>query len=128
MSKKRENSWIEMCTVVLPRTIFASTLPNFELGPKRFNSSRGVSVTGRKKLNSIFLDSIAQDICNIKQTPSCSILQLCYFQIAQDIPFIKKNPNLSFFKLRNVFGDHNDNVGRGSTLIKKFSIQIHYVR
>ena len=42
--------------------------------------------------------------------------QLRYFEIAQDIYYIKQNPDLSYFELSYVFGEHNDSVGRGTTV------------
>jgi hypothetical protein len=82
--------------------------------------------------NKKILDSIAQDICNIKQTLSYSIIAATLFSNRAGHLLHKTNPNLSYFKLSNVFWEHNDSVGRETTvpnlLLQFFSIPIQYVR
>ena len=40
----------------------------------------------------------------------------CYFEIVQDIYYIKQTPDLSYLELSYVFWEHNDSVGRGTTV------------
>ena len=63
-----------------------------------------------------FLDSIAQDIYYIKQTPSCAILAATLFWNSAGHLLHNKKPDLSYFELSYVFWEHNDSVGRGTTV------------
>ena len=97
--------------------IFAATL--FWIGSKKI----------RVKLFSSFfpqlryflspqLDSIAQDIYYIKQTPSCAFFAITLFRNSAGNLLHKTNPDLSYFELSYVFWEHIDSVGRGTTVYK----------
>ena len=63
------------------------------------------------------MDSIAQDIYYIKQTSSCAIFTATLLWNSAGHLLHKTNPNLSYFELSYVFWEHNDSVGRGTTVI-----------
>ena len=62
------------------------------------------------------MDSIEQDIYYIKQIPNCAILAPMLFWNRAGHLLYKTNPDLSYFELSYVFWEHNDSVGRGTTL------------
>ena len=62
------------------------------------------------------MDSIAQGIYYIKQTPSCAIFTATLFWNSAGHLLHKTNPDLSYFELSYVFWEHNDSVGRGTTV------------
>ena len=59
---------------------------------------------------------IGQDIYNIKQTPSHSILAATLFLNSTGHLLHKTNPDVSYFELSYVFWGHNYIIGRGTTL------------
>ena len=69
------------------------------------------------------MDSIAQDIYSIKQTPSCTILAATLFWNSAGHLLQEKNPYLSYFELSYVFWEHNDSVGRGTTVTLTITIK-----
>ena len=60
---------------------------------------------------------IAQDIYYIKQSLSWAILTATLFWNSAGHLLQKPNPNASYFKLSYVFWEHNDSVGRGTTVL-----------
>ena len=63
------------------------------------------------------MDSIAQDIYYKKQTPSCAIFTATLLWNSAGHLLHKTNPELSYFELSYVFWEHNDSVGRGTTVL-----------
>ena len=63
------------------------------------------------------MDSIAQDIYYKKQTPSCAIFTATLLWNSAGHLLHKTNPDLSYFELSCVFWEHNDSVGRGTTVM-----------
>ena len=66
------------------------------------------------------MDSIAQDIYYKKQTPSCAIFTATLLWNSAGHLLHKTNPDLSYFELSYVFWEHNDSVGRGTTVFDTF--------
>ena len=62
------------------------------------------------------MDSIAQDIYYIKQPQSYSIFTATLLWNNTRHLLHKTNPDISYFKLSYVFWEHNDSVGRGTTV------------
>ena len=58
-----------------------------------------------------------QEIYYIKQNPSCAIFAATLFWNIAGHLLHKTNPSLSYFKLSYVFWEHNDSVGRGTTVL-----------
>ena len=60
---------------------------------------------------------IAQDIYNIKQTPSHAILAATLFLNSTGHLLHKTNPDLSYFELSYHFEEHKDSVGQETTAL-----------